>query len=128
MRADSPRSGRISASTGAMFARRIRAMDIRDRPTSPRSPWLNPYVDRKAPDATILDLVLMFGARHLRRIQTSYSCYYNEYARIHRWARIVRRSSGPATWDHCSYTYFVQATLLLHADMIFGKDRHVFSA
>src|SRR5215470_3393257 len=50
------------------------------------------------------------------------------YVPIHRWARIVRRSSGPATWDHCSYAYFVQATLLLHADMIFGKDRHVFSA
>jgi hypothetical protein len=64
VRADSPRSGRISASTGAMFARRIRTMGIRDRPTSPRSPWQNPYVDWKAPGATVLDLVLMFGARH----------------------------------------------------------------
>jgi hypothetical protein len=31
---------------GQAFIRRIRAMGIRDRPISPRSPWQNPYVER----------------------------------------------------------------------------------
>jgi len=31
---------------GQAFTRRLRAMGIRDRPISPRSPWQNPYVER----------------------------------------------------------------------------------
>ena len=31
---------------GQAFTSRLRAMGIRDRPTSPRSPWQNPYVER----------------------------------------------------------------------------------
>src|SRR5260370_16283832 len=31
---------------GQAFQRRIRAMGIRDRPISPRSPWQNPYAER----------------------------------------------------------------------------------
>ena len=65
---------------GQAFTRRIRTMGIRDRPTSPRSPWQNPYTERLIGTLRrdCLDHVLIFGARHLRRILTSYSCYYNE--------------------------------------------------
>jgi transposase InsO family protein len=31
---------------GEVFLRRIRSMGIRDRPTSPRSPWQNAYAER----------------------------------------------------------------------------------
>ena len=31
---------------GELFVRRVRAMGIRDRPTSPRSPWQNGYAER----------------------------------------------------------------------------------
>jgi hypothetical protein len=31
---------------GQVFTRRMRAMGIRDRPTSPRSPWQNAYAER----------------------------------------------------------------------------------
>jgi hypothetical protein len=31
---------------GQTFTRRLRAMGIRDRPISPRSPWQNPYAER----------------------------------------------------------------------------------
>jgi transposase InsO family protein len=31
---------------GQVFKRRVRAMGIRDRPISPRSPWQNPYAER----------------------------------------------------------------------------------
>ena len=65
---------------GQAFRRRVRAMGIRDRPISPRSPWQNPYAERLIGTLRrdCLDHVLIFGARHLRRILTAYSCYYNE--------------------------------------------------
>src|SRR3954451_20123381 len=31
---------------GEVFIRRVRSMGIRDRPTSPRSPWQNAYAER----------------------------------------------------------------------------------
>ena len=31
---------------GPVYTRRIRAMEIRDHPTAPRSPWQNAYVER----------------------------------------------------------------------------------
>jgi transposase InsO family protein len=64
---------------GQPFRRRIRVMGIRDRPISPRSPWQNPYAERLIGTLRrdCLDHVLIFGARHLQRILTSYSCYYN---------------------------------------------------
>jgi transposase InsO family protein len=65
---------------GQAFTRRIRAMGIRDRPISPRSPWQNPYVERLIGTLRrdCLDHVLIFGEQHLRRVLTLYSLYYNE--------------------------------------------------
>ena len=65
---------------GQAFRRRVRAMGIRDRPISPRSPWQNPYAERLIGTLRrdCLDHVLIFGAQHLRRILTAYSRYYNE--------------------------------------------------
>jgi transposase InsO family protein len=65
---------------GQTFKDRVRAMGIRDRPISPRSPWQNPYVERLIGTLRrdCLDHVLIFGERHLRRVLTSYSVYYNE--------------------------------------------------
>jgi transposase InsO family protein len=53
---------------------------IRDRPISPRSPWQNAYVERLIGTLRreCLDHVLIYGERHLRRILTLYSLYYNE--------------------------------------------------
>jgi Integrase core domain len=53
---------------------------IRDRPTSPRSPWQNPYAERLIGTLRreCLDHVLIFGERHLRRILALYSSYYNQ--------------------------------------------------
>src|ERR1700757_127735 len=65
---------------GQAFTRRLRTMGIRDRPISPRAPGQNPYVERLLGTLRreCLDHVLIFGERHLRRILTSYSLYYNE--------------------------------------------------
>jgi transposase InsO family protein len=48
---------------GSAFTSRIRAMGIRDRPISPRSPWQNPYVERLIGTLRreCLDHVLIFG-------------------------------------------------------------------
>src|SRR5262245_61684117 len=65
---------------GQAFTKRVRAMGIRDRPISPRSPWQNAYVERVIGTLRreCLDHVLIYGERHLRRILTLYSLYYNE--------------------------------------------------
>ena len=69
---------------GRVFKAGVKAMGIRDRPISPRSPWQNPYVERLIGTLRreCLDHVLIFGEQHLRRVLTSYSLYYNE-ARTH---------------------------------------------
>src|SRR2546430_14032065 len=65
---------------GQAFRRRVRTMGVRDRPTSPRSPWQNPYAERLIGTLRrdCLDHVLIFGAWHLRRTLTLYFSYYNE--------------------------------------------------
>ena len=65
---------------GQAFTRRVRAMGIRGRPISPSSPWQNPYVERLIGTLRrdCLDHVLIFGERHLQRVLTLYSLYYNE--------------------------------------------------
>jgi len=70
---------------GLLFVQRLRAMGIRDRPTAPRSPWQNAYVERLIGSIRreCLDHVIVFGEAHLRRILGAYAAYYNE-SRTHR--------------------------------------------
>ena len=65
---------------GEVFIRRLRSMGIRDRPTSPRSPWQNGYAERLIGSIRreCLDHVVVFGERHLRHVLQSYMNYYNE--------------------------------------------------
>jgi transposase InsO family protein len=65
---------------GDIFIRRLRSMGIRDRPTSPRSPWQNGYAERLIGSIRreCLDHVVVFGERHLRHILLSYMSYHNE--------------------------------------------------
>jgi transposase InsO family protein len=69
---------------GDVFKSRVRAMGIRDRPISPRSPWQNAYVERLIGTVRreCLDRMLIFGESHLRRVLASYAAYYNQ-ARTH---------------------------------------------
>ena len=63
-----------------VFVRRIRAMGIRDRPISPRSPWQNGYAERLIGSIRreCIDHVIVFGECHLRHLLRSYLNYYNE--------------------------------------------------
>ncbi len=65
---------------GAVFKARVRAMGIRDRPTSFRSPWQNGLVERLIGSARheCTDHVIVFNEDHLRRILSNYASYYNE--------------------------------------------------
>jgi hypothetical protein len=65
---------------GAAFKARVRAMGIRDRPTSFRSPWQNGYVERLIGSIRreCTDHLLVFNAEHLRRILAKYASYYND--------------------------------------------------
>jgi len=64
----------------AVFKAHVRAMGIRDRPTSFRSPWQNGYVERLIGSIRreCTDHLLVFNAEHLRRILAKYATYYNE--------------------------------------------------
>src|SRR5215475_14498526 len=59
---------------------RVRAMGIRDRPTSFRSPWQNGLVERLIGSARreCTNHIIVFNEEHLRRILSKYASYYNE--------------------------------------------------
>lgn len=65
---------------GEIFVRRLRSMGIRDRPTSPRSPWQNGYAERLIGSIRreCVDHIIVLGERHLRHVLLSYMKYYNE--------------------------------------------------
>ena len=69
---------------GSVVSRRMRAMGIRDRPTSFRSPWQNGHVERLIGSVRreCADHLIVFNAEHLRRILAKYAAYYNE-VRVH---------------------------------------------
>src|SRR5271169_137409 len=65
---------------GETFTRRLRSMGIRDRPTSPRSPWQNGYAERLIGSIRreCIDHIIVLGERHLRHVLLSYMKYYNK--------------------------------------------------
>ena len=69
---------------GRIFTARLRAMGIRDRPITPRSPWQNGMAERLIGTLRreCLDQVIVFGEAHLRQILSAYAAYYNQ-ARTH---------------------------------------------
>ena len=64
---------------GARFKDRIRAMGIRDHPTSFHAPWQNGYVERLIGSIRreCTDHMIVVNAEHLRRILAKYAAYYN---------------------------------------------------
>jgi transposase InsO family protein len=67
-----------------VFKARVRAMGIRDRPTSVRAPWQIGYVERLIGSVRreCTDHLIVFSEEHLRQILAKYSTYYNE-VRVH---------------------------------------------
>ena len=65
---------------GGVFKARVRAMGIRDQPTSYRSPWQNGHAERLIGSVRreCTDHLIAFNAEDLRRILAPYATYYNE--------------------------------------------------
>jgi len=70
---------------GAVVTRRLRAMGIRDKPTTPASPWQNGFAERLIGSIRreCVDHIIVLGEVHLRRVLRSYADYYNG-VRTHR--------------------------------------------
>ena len=68
-------------SYGEAFLKHLGSMGIRDRPTAPRSPWQNGYVERLIGSIRreCLDHVVVIDERHLRRLLRAYAQYYNAW-------------------------------------------------
>jgi len=64
---------------GEAVRRQARSLGIQEVPTSPQSPWQNPYAERVIGSIRreCLDHVIILGSVHLRRILSSYAAYYN---------------------------------------------------
>ena len=65
---------------GAGFKARVRAMGIRDHPTSFRASWQNEYVERLIGSIRreCTDHMIVVNEEHLRRILAKYAAYYND--------------------------------------------------
>jgi transposase InsO family protein len=70
----------LDGAYGEIFIQRLRSMGIRDRPTSPRSPWENGYAERLIGSIRreCVDHIIVVGERHLRHVLLCYMKYYNE--------------------------------------------------
>src|SRR5262245_9231042 len=69
--------------------------------------------------------LLIFDERHLRRVLTSYSLYYNKTRTQLGLAKDAATTSRPAIWHHHHHTNLVRIVRIassLCADIIFGKD------
>jgi hypothetical protein len=110
---------------GLDFRRRLRAMGIRDRPTSLRSPWQNPYAERLIGTLrrVCLDHVLIFGERHLLRILSYIRLLQPDAHALGIEQGCAATASRAKIRNHCCHSNSVRIASSLRADMIFGKDR-----
>jgi hypothetical protein len=102
---------------GEVFIRRLRSMGIRDRPTSPHSPWQNGYAERLIGSIRreCLDHVVVFGERHLRHVLLSYMKYHNEIrthlslekdAPVSRAVKLAGTILAARSWAGCTTNMF----------------------
>src|SRR5262249_47143345 len=86
---------------GEVVIHRLRAMGIRDRPISPRSPWQNGHSERLIGSIRrdCLDHVVVFGERHLRQLQRSSHTPIAAQGRAH---SACRSDGGPHACDASS--------------------------
>ena len=101
---------------GYAVTRRLYSMGIRDRPTAPRSPWQNGYVERVIGSIRreCTDYTIILGEGHLRRILTAYVDYYNNW-RTHR-----------SLEKDAPYSRSIQPSGMIRARPILGGLHHVY--
>jgi hypothetical protein len=112
---------------GAAFKARVRAMGIRDRPTSFRSPWQNGHVERLIGSTRreCTDHMIVLNEGHLRRILSKYASYYNEvrtHLALGKDARTLH-ALGRAVRNHRRATDPWRATPSVCANLSFRKGQ-----
>jgi hypothetical protein len=111
---------------GQAFTRRLRTMGVRDRPTSPRSPWQNPYAETSDRNASAR---VPGSCPGLRRAASAADPGF-VFVILQSYAHALGIEQGCAATasrprirnDYC-HTNSVRIASSLRADMIFGKDR-----
>src|SRR4051812_30091841 len=111
---------------GEIFMRRVRSIGIRDRPTSPRSPWQNAYAERLIGSVRreCIDHIVVFGERHLRHVLLSYMSYYNG-TRTH---LSLNKGRAGVTGRRDSWTHYLpsnpgRTAPSIWPDLIYGRHR-----
>ena len=111
---------------GHVFTSRVRAMGIRDRPISPRSPWQNGYCgtsDRHiAPRVPGSNGHLRRGAPAANSFRLCGVLQSSAHA-LGITERCAVTSSRPTVWRHCRHSDPGWTASPIRPDMIFGKDR-----
>jgi hypothetical protein len=111
---------------GNAVIRCLRAAGIRDRPTTPRSPWQNGYVERLIGSIRreCLDHLIVFGEAHLRRTPRTYMTYYNAaHTHLSLGKDAPYLSTGPTIRpDHISSDPWWPPSPIL-SGLVSGKDK-----
>ena len=110
---------------GEVLTQRLHAMGIRDRPTAPRSPWQNAYVERLIGSIRrdCLDHLIIVDERHLRHLLRDYAEYYNRlrtHSSLDKDAPLSLTCAEP--WGAVSAAAFRRPTPFIRADVVFGRD------
>jgi len=110
---------------GEVFTRRLRAMGIRDRPTTPRSPWQNGYCERLIGSITreCLDHILVFGEWHLSAAASSLCRLLKSYPNT----PVIRKGSAcfaryRATRSHIGSDNSGRIAPLIRQDLVCDRD------
>src|SRR4029079_17652038 len=113
---------------GEVFIRRVRSMGIRDRPTSPRSPWQNAYAERLIGSIRreCLGHGVVFGERHLRHVLLSYMNYYNE-TRTHLSLEKDAPLYGSESRAYSSPSNPGRAASSIYSDLVYDRHRGKFA-
>jgi transposase InsO family protein len=92
-------------------------MGIRDKPTTPASPWQNGVAERLIGSIRreCVDHIIVLGEMHLRRVLKSYADYYNS-VRTHRSLNKAAPASRP-----------VQRTGVIRSRAILGGLHHHYA-
>src|SRR5271155_2564312 len=103
---------------GHAFSKRVRAIGIRDRPITSRSPWQNGHVERLIGSIRreCMDHTVVLGESHLRHLLANYATYYNgvrthlaldKDSPLHRPAQTVGRIAS-VTWLGGLHRHYVR--------------------
>ena len=112
-------------SYGVAVTRRLRAMGIRDRPISPRSPWQNGHVERLIGSIRreCLDHVVALGEGHVRHLLANYQAYYNGERTTLRSTRMLRSVDHADSWGYRINPMARWPPSSIHSDGVIGRHR-----